>query len=37
MPGESERKIQTPTNAAQKLLSLLSKTKNQNSISTFDL
>ena len=37
MPGENEKKNQTPKNAARKLVSILDKTKNQNSVSTFDL
>ena len=37
MPGESEKKNQTPADAARKLLYLFSKTKNQSSIFTFDL
>ena len=30
MPGEDEKKIQTPTDAAQKLFSILSKKNNHN-------
>ena len=37
MPGENEQKIQSPTHAARKLLSILSKTKKQSTIFTFDL
>jgi len=37
MPGENEKKNQTPYQAAQKLLSLLSKTKNKSNLITFDL
>ena len=37
MPGENEKNIQTPTYAARKLLSILSKTKKQSTIFTFDL
>lgn len=37
MPGENEKKIQTPSNAAKKLLSILSETKIQSKIFTSDL
>ena len=37
MPGENEKKIQTSIHAARKLLSILSKTKKQSTIFTFDL
>ena len=37
MPGEDEKKNQTPTNAAMKLFTILSKKNNQNEIITIDL
>ena len=37
MPGENEKKNQTPNQAAKKLLSILNKTNNKNNIFTFDL
>ena len=37
MPGEDEKKNQTPTNAALKLFSILSKKNDRNDIFTFDL
>ena len=37
MPGENEKKNQTPTNAALKLFSILSKINGQNDILTIDL
>ena len=37
MPGEDEKKNQTPTNAALKLFSILSQKNDQNEIFTFDL
>ena len=37
MPGEDERKNQTPSNAALKLFSILSQKNDQNEIFTFDL
>ena len=37
MPGENKKNIQTPSHAARKLLSILSKAKNQSSILTFNL
>ena len=37
MPGEDEKKNQTPSNAAIKLFSILSQKNNPNSISTFKL
>ncbi len=37
MPGENEKKNQTPTYAAQKLFSILSKINGQNDILTIDL
>ncbi len=37
MPGENEKKNQTPTNAARKLFSIISKKNSQNDIFTFDL
>ena len=37
MPGENEKKNQTPTNAAQKLFTILSQKNNQNEIVTIDL
>tara|TARA_B100000963_G_scaffold343473_1_gene345339 strand:+ start:10 stop:714 length:705 start_codon:yes stop_codon:yes gene_type:complete len=37
MPGENEKNNQTPKHAAQKLLSILNKTKNKSDVFTFDL
>ena len=37
MPGENEKKNQTPNQAAKKLLYILDKTNNKNNIFTFDL
>ena len=37
MPGENEKKNQTPTDAARKLFSIISKKNSQNDIFTFDL
>ena len=37
MPGEDEKKNQTPTDAALKLISILNKKNNSNGILTFDL
>ena len=37
MPGEDEKKNQTPTNAAVKLFTILSQKNDQNEIITIDL
>ena len=37
MPGENEKKNQTPSHAAKKLLTILNRNKNQSNIFTFDL
>ena len=37
IPGENEKKNQTPTHAAKKLLSILNKNKNKSNIFTYDL